>query len=104
MAETTVRNNEAGQRYELEAGGAIAFAAYQMRGNVVVFTHTEVPKALEGQGIAGKLIKSALADVRERGLQSCRSARSSPPISIAIRKSRICSSPLRERQRRPALR
>ena len=64
-----VRNNEAGQRYELEAGGAIAFAAYQMRGNVVVFTHTEVPKALEGQGIAGKLIKSALADVRERGLR-----------------------------------
>jgi len=67
MTQAMVRNNEDAQRYELEAAGALAFAAYQLRGDVVAFTHTEVPAALEGQGIASRLIKGALADVRQRG-------------------------------------
>jgi predicted GNAT family acetyltransferase len=65
-----VRNNEAEQRYELTADGATAFAAYRAAGaGVIAFTHTIVPEALEGQGIASRIIGFALADVRARGLK-----------------------------------
>ena len=62
-----VRNNEAESRYELVTAEGSALAVYQLRGDVIAFTHTEVPDALEGQGIGGALIQGALADVRERG-------------------------------------
>ena len=61
-----VRNNEAESRYELATPEGTALAVYQLRGDVIAFTHTEVPDALEGQGIGGALIEGALADVRER--------------------------------------
>jgi predicted GNAT family acetyltransferase len=64
-----VRNNEQSDRYELDAEGGLAIAAYEKRGGALLFTHTEVPKALEGQGIASMLIKGALADARARGLK-----------------------------------
>lgn len=64
----TVRDNEAAGRYELDIDGALAIAAYQRRGNVIAFTHTETPSALQGRGVASALVKGALADVRQRGL------------------------------------
>lgn len=66
---TDVRNNQAESRYELTTGKGIAFAEYRRHDDVVVFTHTVVPKALEGQGIASRLIAGALADVRAQGLR-----------------------------------
>jgi len=64
-----ILNNEAEQRYELWVGDALALAAYKLEGDVIRFTHTEVPKALEGQGIGSRLIGNALDDVRRRGLK-----------------------------------
>lgn len=32
--------------------------------------HTEVPEALEGRGIAGRIVRFALDDVRARGLKA----------------------------------
>ncbi|PZR51708.1 N-acetyltransferase [Xylanimonas oleitrophica] len=46
-----------------EAGGAY----YRRRGDVVIFTHTEVDPAYEGQGIGTRLVAGALALVREAG-------------------------------------
>ena len=63
-----VRNNRGEHRYEIEAGGDIAYAAYAVSGDTIIFTHTIVPSALEGHGIASRLIAGALADVRARGL------------------------------------
>lgn len=63
-----VRNNEAESRYEVATSDGLALAAYQLRGDVIAFTHTEVPDALEGQGIGGALVQGALDDVRERGM------------------------------------
>jgi predicted GNAT family acetyltransferase len=65
----TVRNNEAESRYELDAGGAVAMAAYRMQDGAVAFTHTEVPEQLEGQGVGTRLIAGAVEDVRRRGLK-----------------------------------
>lgn len=64
-----VTNNEASNRFELEANGAIALAAYSRNGDTLTFTHTEVPEELEGQGIGTSLIEGALGQVREQGLK-----------------------------------
>ena len=62
-----VIDNAAERRFELAAEGGVAIAAYRREGDTLVFTHTEVPEALEGQGIGGRLIAGALAQVRARG-------------------------------------
>lgn len=54
-------------RFELNVDGETAIAAYNREGNIVVFTHTEVPEALEGRGVGSALIKGALAHVRATG-------------------------------------
>jgi len=41
-----VRNNKQFDRYELDAEGGLAIAAYEKRGGTLLFTHTEAPKAL----------------------------------------------------------
>lgn len=64
-----VHNNEAAQRYETHVEGYVALIQYRLLPDAIVFTHTEVPPALEGQGIAGKLVQSVLDDARERALQ-----------------------------------
>ena len=64
-----VANNAARKRYELHAEGGLAVAYYEARGDALAFTHTVVPDRLQGHGIASRLIKAALADVRKRGLK-----------------------------------
>ena len=64
-----VRHNETESRYELDAPHGLAIAVYHQRGSELVFTHTEVPPADEGQGIGAKLVKAALDDTRKRGLK-----------------------------------
>ena len=67
MAE--VRNNREESQYELEVEGHKALAAYRREGQRIVFYHTEVPEALEGQGVGSRLVKGALDDVRGQGLK-----------------------------------
>lgn len=69
MDQQDVRNNEVEGRYELETPDGTALAVYRMRGDAVAFTHTEVPGAMEGRGVGGRLVAGALADVRARGLR-----------------------------------
>lgn len=64
-----VRHNETASRYEMEVGGHTAVAEYRRAGRVVTFTHTEVPRELEGQGVGSNLIAGALADVRGQDLR-----------------------------------
>ena len=66
--EVTVERRPDLHRYEAWVDGALAgFAEYRMLGSdTYVFTHTEVDDAFEGHGVAGKLIRSALDDVRAR--------------------------------------
>lgn len=63
----TTDNAEA-QRYEARVDGGLAgFAQYRVEGDRVVFTHTEVDDAYEGQGVGSSLARAALDDVRASG-------------------------------------
>ena len=65
-----VRDNEERNRFEIDLGdGTFAFAEYNLIPGQIVFTHTEVPEAHEGQGLGTALIKAGLAAARERGLK-----------------------------------
>ncbi len=64
-----VLNNSTKSRYELDVDGHIAAAYYTLKDGVITFTHTEVPKELEGRGIGSRLVKGALQQVRAQGLK-----------------------------------
>ncbi len=64
-----VRHNTARQRFEATVDGQECVADYQMNGNVMVMTHTGVPQAAGGRGVAAELVKAALAHARDQGFQ-----------------------------------
>ena len=64
-----VTDNRAASRFELATEAGPAVATYRRDGGVVTFTHTVVPREVEGQGIGSRLIAGALAQVREEGLK-----------------------------------
>lgn len=64
-----VHNRPDAQRFEARLGDEVAFADYHLKNRVIIFTHTEVPEALEGQGVASRLIRVALEHSREQGYQ-----------------------------------
>jgi predicted GNAT family acetyltransferase len=64
-----VLDNKQRQRYEIRHDGrTVGFAAYQRAERLIVFTHTEIEPALEGQGIGGQLVRAALDDVRSQAV------------------------------------
>ncbi|MGX5655246.1 GNAT family N-acetyltransferase [Geodermatophilus nigrescens] len=66
--EPTVHDAPDADRYEIRDGDRLlGLAAYQRRGETVVFTHTEIDPDSEGSGLGGKLVRAALDDVRGRG-------------------------------------
>jgi predicted GNAT family acetyltransferase len=62
-----IRNNTAQNRFEAEVDGLLAVSEYMNLKDKIVFTHTEVPTALEGRGIASQLAKAGLEFAREQG-------------------------------------
>jgi predicted GNAT family acetyltransferase len=64
-----VTHNEARQRFETTVDGHLCVADYQKRGDVVWMTHTGVPQAVGGRGIAAELVRVALAWVEAQGLK-----------------------------------
>ncbi len=65
-----ISDNVEKQRFEADLGdGSLGIAEYKLFPGKIVFTHTKVPSAHEGQGVGSSLIRFALAYARERGLQ-----------------------------------
>jgi hypothetical protein len=66
--EPTVIDAPENSRYEIRDGDRLlGLAAYQRRGNEVVFTHTEVESDAGHSGLGSTLVRAALDDVRSRG-------------------------------------
>jgi len=65
-----IKNNESAQRFETRVDGHEAFVQYRYSdGGDMVLSHTEVPVALGGQGLGGKLAAAALDYARSRQLK-----------------------------------
>lgn len=68
--DTVVIDNPESSRYEIRVDGTTAgFAEYRLHGEVLAVLHTEVDEASQGQGLAGRLVRDMLGDVRARGLR-----------------------------------
>lgn len=68
MTEYTVVHNPDKNRFEVQLDADnVAVAEYMQHGKNLVFTHTEVPAAYEGRGIAAKLAYTALEYARDNG-------------------------------------
>lgn len=62
-------NNTTRSRYELVTDGHVSFVEYMLPGRIMILSHTEVPKALEGKGVGSKIIKLVLEDAKKLGLK-----------------------------------
>ena len=70
MSDVQINDRPELEYYEITVDGKRAgLAAYEIEGNVIAFTHTEVDDAYEGQGLGSRLARYALDDARSRGLK-----------------------------------
>ena len=63
----SITHNPAASRFETTVDGQLCVADYRSSGTVMAMTHTLVPTALEGRGIAAALVVEALAHARRQG-------------------------------------
>lgn len=61
------RDNEAGNRFELDVEGTTAFVTYRKSPDAITLVHTEVPPELGGKGVGSKLARVTLDAVRAQG-------------------------------------
>ena len=65
--ESRVAHDAAASRFTISVDGQQAELHYRREGAVMVITHTEVPPAIGGRGIAAQLAKAALEHARAQG-------------------------------------
>lgn len=66
---TQLIDNKQANRFEMELDGHTAFVTYRRRDGVISLDHAEVPRALEGRGLGGALVKATLDAARAEGLK-----------------------------------
>ena len=69
MAEHTLIHNEAENKYEFHIDGNIAYITYDNKEGVLHLTHTIVPDALAGKGLAKRLTIAVMDEVEAQGLK-----------------------------------
>jgi len=63
-----VTKNESERRFQIDMpDGSIAMVEYQLNGNNIIYTHTEVPPQWEGNGVAGKLAHHVMEYAQAQG-------------------------------------
>ena len=69
MSGTKIVHNAEASRYELFVEDQLAsIAEYNRRGDQLFFDHTETAIRFRGRGLAERLVRAALDDVRKQGL------------------------------------
>ncbi len=64
----TIHDEPDESRFVLHAEGSEAELDYRLRGSRLVLVHTEVPEALGGHGLGGRLVRAALLRAERDGL------------------------------------
>ncbi len=67
--ELPVTHNPERNRFELQIQTLTAVLDYTLQGKTIIFTHTGVPPALEGQGIGSRITRAGLDYARQNGLK-----------------------------------
>ncbi|MEC5144488.1 GNAT family N-acetyltransferase [Chitinophaga sp. 212800010-3] len=67
--ELNIQNNTTKHQFETVVDGHTALVAYTLFSGGIAFMHTEVPKELEGKGIASQLAKYVLDYARTNHLK-----------------------------------
>ncbi|HET6912056.1 MAG TPA: GNAT family N-acetyltransferase [Rhodanobacteraceae bacterium] len=62
-----VIHQPAAQEFSVEVDGYIGVLNYHLRGDTMTITHTLVPEAIGGRGIAAELMRVALETARAQG-------------------------------------
>ena len=65
----TISDNRSLNRFEYKQGEHLAIIDYTLKNDKIYLMHTEVPKALGGQGIGSGLVKAVLQNIKDRGLK-----------------------------------
>jgi hypothetical protein len=82
--EIKVRHEKAANRFAARLNGKIAYLSYEEQGDQVLdYAHVFVPEEFRGNGIAGKITKTALDWARDEGytvIPSC------PYVSSYVKK------------------
>lgn len=69
MPDRPVTHNAEKNRFEIALDGSPAMLQYMHMGSQIIFTHTEVPEAHEGEGLASQLARTGLQYAREEDLR-----------------------------------
>ena len=67
--EFTINHFPERNTFEANIEGLIPYVEYVIRGNTFDIIHTIVPKQLEGQGIAAKIVSHAYQYAQDKGYQ-----------------------------------
>jgi predicted GNAT family acetyltransferase len=67
--EPVVTHNTQASRFEIEKDGHLAVLDYKLTGGKIIFSHTGVPPALEGQGIGSRLARAGLEYAHKNSLR-----------------------------------
>lgn len=57
------------QRFELKITEHTAFINYKQKNDILYLVHTEVPKELEGQGVAAAMVEKTLQSLEKENLK-----------------------------------
>jgi hypothetical protein len=64
---STIKHDQNAHRFTMEVDGCRAELNYTLAGGVMTITHTGVPPAIGGRGIAAELMRAALQAAHESG-------------------------------------
>lgn len=62
-----VRHDAGAHRFEILVDGSLCELDYALADGVMTITHTGVPEAVGGRGLAGALVRAAMDSAREQG-------------------------------------
>ena len=66
---TDIAHRSERRRFVTEVDGHEAYVEYEIEGGAVIITHTIVPAAIGGRGIAARLVRAAVEHAWQEGLK-----------------------------------